>query len=251
MAGDAHREYVWSSSVMERFSSKVKISCSSSTKSQHNLLSFLATAQALRIELLPITWQSARPQLGGGATSSINEALADLHTSFIFKRIRGSEKREESNEGIFGVFTNEIKILCSPSIRENQHFAQLQGICWDIENDGRVWPVLLFEKSHLGDLCSFMDTPAGQNLRIDERLKICIDIGKALSALHGCGESREAQSMKLTSKLTQVDIIHGDLKPQNLLVFKNQAGDYIIKVIDFGYSNRYLNNSASIQIPIS
>jgi serine/threonine protein kinase len=36
--------------------------------------------------------------------------------------------------------------------------------------------------------------------------------------------------------LNRQEIIHGDLKPANVLVFKASDGTYIPKVIDFGYS---------------
>jgi len=33
-----------------------------------------------------------------------------------------------------------------------------------------------------------------------------------------------------------IDVIHGDVKPQNVLVFKDTSGETIVKVADFGYS---------------
>lgn len=36
--------------------------------------------------------------------------------------------------------------------------------------------------------------------------------------------------------LKPLDIIHGDIKPQNILVFKDSNGDFVVKVADFGYS---------------
>jgi Ser/Thr protein kinase RdoA (MazF antagonist) len=34
--------------------------------------------------------------------------------------------------------------------------------------------------------------------------------------------------------MTASGIIHGDIKPHNVLVFKNAEGGYVAKVIDFG-----------------
>ena len=39
-----------------------------------------------------------------------------------------------------------------------------------------------------------------------------------------------------TGSLTRVDIIHGDIKPQNVLVFKDSVGKTTVRVTDFGYS---------------
>ena len=36
-----------------------------------------------------------------------------------------------------------------------------------------------------------------------------------------------------------LDIIHGDIKPQNTLIFDNVFGGYTAKVADFGYSTQY------------
>ncbi len=96
---------------MERFSDEMRISDNSTRKLKYNLLSFLATAQALHLKFLPITWESARQKLGQGATSKINEVLVNLHTCLAFKRIRDDVKREGSGENIFCAFTNEITVL--------------------------------------------------------------------------------------------------------------------------------------------
>lgn len=47
------------------------------------------------------------------------------------------------------------------------------------------------------------------------------------------------------------DIIHGDIKPHNVLVFKNKSGKYHAKVIDFGYSTRYADDNHRIRLPRS
>lgn len=36
--------------------------------------------------------------------------------------------------------------------------------------------------------------------------------------------------------LSFVEIIHGDIKPENVLIFKNRYGDCVAQVTDFGYS---------------
>ncbi len=47
------------------------------------------------------------------------------------------------------------------------------------------------------------------------------------------------------------DIIHGDIKPQNLLVFNHKRRSHIIKVADFGYSTRWASTNDLIQMPRS
>ena len=46
-------------------------------------------------------------------------------------------------------------------------------------------------------------------------------------------------------------IVHGDLKPGNVLVFKNETGRYVARVADFGYSTRYCGIDDVISMPKS
>ncbi|KAL2038550.1 hypothetical protein N7G274_008597 [Stereocaulon virgatum] len=219
-------------SLMERFSSRVSLSEIKGLRMTHGFLAFLTTAQALRVEFLPITWQSARKEIGKGGTSVINEALVNRQISFAFKRVRDDEKFEKSKGEIFQSLMDEITVLSHPWIRGHPNIAQLQGVCWDI-SDGNVWPVLVFEKSQFGDLFEFARLPVGRELNLNERLELCIGIGKAVVHMHSRG------------------IVHGDLKPQNILIFKDHTGTYTAKVTDFGYSSQYADDENTIGMPIS
>ena len=46
-------------------------------------------------------------------------------------------------------------------------------------------------------------------------------------------------------------IIHGDIKPQNVLLFRNISGGHTAKVADFGYSSKYAAPSDLIYMPRS
>lgn len=48
-----------------------------------------------------------------------------------------------------------------------------------------------------------------------------------------------------------LDIIHGDLKPQNVLVFEDGQGAYVAKVIDFGYSTLFHGERDEVIMPKS
>jgi len=48
----------------------------------------------------------------------------------------------------------------------------------------------------------------------------------------------------------RVDIIHGDIKPHNVLIFRDGDG-FISKLADFGYSHRYANPTDSYCLPLS
>ncbi|KAL8789349.1 MAG: hypothetical protein Q9195_006876 [Heterodermia aff. obscurata] len=212
---------------------------------RYDFITFLAWAQHLQVDFLPITWQSARKIVGFGGTSLINQALVDLHTSLVFKRISLKRKQSEEEEIIFRDLITEIRVLSDPIIREHSNILLLQGICWDIphtlSNDGvsgafcsdKVWPVLVFEKSQYGDLRHFATLAVGRELGMYERLRLCFDIGIAVTAMHG------------------YKIIHGDIKPDNVLIFRDGSNTFRAKVTDFGYSTLFNHDDDLILLPRS
>lgn len=46
-------------------------------------------------------------------------------------------------------------------------------------------------------------------------------------------------------------IIHGDIKPQNVLIFKDNHGTYTPRLTDFGYSTWFASEDETIGIPTS
>lgn len=155
-----------------------------------DFLPFLATAQALQIEFLPIAWDNGADYIGLGGTSVLEQALVTADTSFAFKTFRERslcEKRPK--EYTYQILIHEITILSQSLMRQHTNVAQLQGICFEISpDDDEPWPVLVFEKSHLGDLWSFSKRK-GQDLTVDERLGICADVTRAVIAMHANSKS--------------------------------------------------------------
>ncbi|KAI1428103.1 kinase-like domain-containing protein [Xylaria sp. FL1777] len=212
-----------------------------------NLMSFLAVVQKLRIPFLPVTWQCREALVGVGATSKINQALFDRNRSVVFKRVPEKDKLDEPVETIYRRFINEVMVLYHPSIQNHSNILSPIRICWDISprekpTDSRalnnvkteydVWPVLVFEKSSFGDLYQFSSSQDARDLDIIDRLKICLDIGSAISHM---------QSSR---------VIHGDIKPQDVLIFQDsQSGFFLAKVADFGFSTWY--NEGNDQIVLS
>lgn len=175
--------YEWDHSYWSfwRSATGAEVHATAAEPDKFNFLSFLATAQALQIEFLPIAWDAARGVVGTGGTSRIHQALVNLDTSFAFKAYHKLNKTEEQ---IFRTLINEITVLSQTFVREHANIAQLQGICWDISpDDDKPWPVLVFEKSHLGDLHHFA-RHGGRDMTVDERLGLCVDIGRAIIDMH-------------------------------------------------------------------
>lgn len=188
--------------------------CPTQDTSPCNFITFLAAAQALGVAFLPITWQPKRISLGEGGTGQISQALLTVETSFAFKRVSERDKRNTPEEEILRRSINEMTVLWHPAIRHHPNVLDLQGVCWEITsspedskeatlpsspNLEKVWPVLVFEKSYLEDLYQFSRLPIGRELDTRERLRICLEIGKAIAHMHSHREfSKSCRGVNLT-----------------------------------------------------
>lgn len=232
----------------------------------YNLITLLAAVQELGIPILPITWQPKRQLLGRGGTSQVNQALLNLHTRFAFKRVSGKDKLGTPEEEVFRRFINEIAVLWHPSVRSHSNILELQGICWDVplgedwnhtevtssnpSNIDKVWPVLVFQGSPFCDLYQFAAGEIGRELSISDRLRICLDIGKALAHMQSiCRQVKAYSSSRLI--MLCLGIIHGDIKPHNIIIFRGDDGSFTAKITDFGFSTRYLHDDDHIMLPES
>ncbi|KAJ6260092.1 hypothetical protein Dda_4313 [Drechslerella dactyloides] len=202
----------------------------------HDILSFLATAQCNDIDFLPITWHAALGKLSAGGTAQIQQSFLNLELSYVFKRIhRGIDEPHA-----FRALVSEISILGHKDIRGHPNIVRLAGITWDVLSASEaIWPTLVFRKSEHGDLRRFVKSSAGKNLDFDGRLKLCNDLAVGIAALHAVG------------------VVHGDIKPMNVLVFsesKDKEMAYTAQLGDFGYStlsNSELENAKDVHLPIS
>lgn len=177
-------------SYVEREYSDMQYSAMQAVRTEHSLLSFLATAQALNVSFLPITWQSGRRLLGTGGTSSIAQHIISLHTSFAFKRLKPKDNRKMTEADLYQMCTREMEILGSPRVRGHPNIVQLLGICWDTSWTNLVRPVLVFEKSQFGDLYNFCMLAVGKELNLVERSELLQQLGFALLDMHSLGGHR-------------------------------------------------------------
>ena len=147
----------------------------------YDFISVLGLAQRLDIPFVPITWQAGLGQIGEGGQARINQALANIQMSFAFKLF------DHPDSDPFQQTVQEMAVLSHPAIREHKHIVRLEGICWDIPSDYEVWPVLVFQKTHLGDLQRFARLKKFENLSMKDRLNLCVDIGIAIRDMHHNG----------------------------------------------------------------
>lgn len=162
--------------------------CSEDGPSDYCFLAFLGLAQRLRVELLPLTWEEQRGLVGRGGQARVVQSLLGLQTSLAFKCFDHHIGKNSIQEMV-----QEMTLLAHSSIRHHQYIIQLEGISWDITAKDEVWPVLVFEKSRLGDLNDFIESERGMSLSSGETLSICADIGIAIRDMHANGKHDGAQ----------------------------------------------------------
>lgn len=151
----------------------------------------------------------------------------------------------------FQALIAEILILTHPSIRNHRNIINLEGVCWEISaEDGKAWPVLMFEKAQFGDLHQFMKSDAGKSLDFQGSLQLCRNIARAIAAMHS-GSTYSTSFISCMCAKHGSGIIHGDLKPENVLMFADKDGNQIPKVSDFGYSTLVAQEGDLVQLPIS
>jgi hypothetical protein len=102
-------------------------------------------------------------------------------------------KQNMTEEQVYQLVINEITILSQKIVHKHTNIAQLQAIYFKISpTNDKPWPVLVFEQSPLGDLYSFAThrtrdryaTHTGKDMKFDERLGLCLNIGKAITDMH-------------------------------------------------------------------
>ncbi|KAL9119337.1 MAG: hypothetical protein Q9187_004112 [Circinaria calcarea] len=160
--------------------------------------------------------------------------MINRQVAYAFKVFNSNRLVRESIEAnkIFLTIIAEIRVLGHRSIRDHPNIVTLEGICWDVDSEIEiVWPVLVFKKSNHGDLQTFIQDSRVE-LNLDSKFALCINIASAIAAMHS------------------VSIIHGDIKPENVLIFRSDSDDYYVaKMTDFGYSSWYANADKLVYMP--
>lgn len=165
----------------KKFGSSARPVFASEKYADYGFIAMLGLAQRLHVRFLPITWQAPLGPIGKGGQAGINESLVTAQISFAFKLFNRPQQHP------FREIVQEMVVLSHPTVRQHRHIVTLEGICWDIPEDNQVWPVLVFEKSHLGDLHRFARLESFKDLSIEDKLNLCADVGLAIRDMHRNG----------------------------------------------------------------
>jgi serine/threonine protein kinase len=165
--------------------------------SHQDLIRLLAIANALKVEILPLTWQPALETLGQGGTGSVNQSYVNDRVSYALKRFRRVNPNPQLTDRKFrslqfDAMISEMVVLRYPEVYAHPNIVRLEGICWEVVRpSGEVWPVLVFQKAELGDLRRALTLPETKDIHLDMKIAICGEVAKALRIIHQCGEYHE------------------------------------------------------------
>jgi hypothetical protein len=181
----------------------------------------------------------------GRATVSKQTPQLDQSCRIVHKRPRirlsgqGANVSDVDTERLEAILL-EIRALTHPPLFYHKNVVDFLGIAWDREvavYDTSEWepedsnrppvrvPVLLLENARHGSLADLTETEMFSQLPFEARASLCRDVAEGLAALHKCG------------------IVHGDVKPDNILIFDAHNDDESrtqfglrAKIGDFGFS---------------
>lgn len=221
------------------------------------LLRLLTIAKSVNCSILPLAWGSAMDLLGEGATGKISQAPLNSQISFAYKRFShrlGAESNLTHEKGINILYNSmvcEMVAFHLPEIYRHPNIAKVEGLCFELvpESD-KVWPVLVFRKAVLGSLDHFIDGLENA-LELADLVDACGEIAKGLRVLHISGE-HSFHSVGITSFSGALGVVHGDIKPQNVLVFRSIGDDATgIEITDFGYAGLTDRDNDLVKLPQS
>ncbi|KAF9760661.1 hypothetical protein IL306_004212 [Fusarium sp. DS 682] len=128
-------------------------------------------------------------------------------------------RTQDDNSVSFADIALELQILRYPPVQKHENIVDLLAVMYHDNGNKegiRVVPALVLEYAEYGNLKSYQEAGYARSLR--EKLDVALDAARGLQGLHEAG------------------IVHGDVKPSNLLVFKHPSRKMVVKVSDFGFA---------------
>ena len=146
------------------------------------------------------------------------------------KMVFEKDGRTRDKDALRGLLL-EIEILSFEAIQRHRNIVNIIQVEWDhpsLDYERRA-PTIYLEAADSGSLSDFCSWRKDIAFKRDVTRTVLLGICEGLQALHSCG------------------ITHGDLKPSNILIFKDpeNAEKIVAKVSDFGCS--VINRNASTE----
>ncbi|EQB43831.1 hypothetical protein CGLO_17476 [Colletotrichum gloeosporioides Cg-14] len=153
--------------------------------------------------------------------SGLEEGILKGRDFVIVKHPKASFATAQGDSGAFADAATELQILRHPPLKGHDNITELLAVMYHDTGEPlpgvpRIMPALVLEHAEHGSLKTFQEQGGGSSF-VDQ-IQIAIDTAQGLKALHDCG------------------IIHGDVKPSNLLVCRHETRSFIVKLSDFEFS---------------
>jgi serine/threonine protein kinase len=208
--------------------------------------SFLSYVTAFKIDTIPSSELIRLERLGFGATRTVYRGECPSrweNTEVAIKRLNLEIPRTKSAiatnaEELYQQLAEaslELRVLSNDLLRFHHNIVDLLAISWEEVQDEpindhatkpsldsvSIKPLLVVELAYptyptLGEYYTFARSHE-ETISADVRVSLLSDVADALSAIHKCA------------------VMHGDIKPQNVLIFRRrQDGSLIAKISDFG-----------------
>lgn len=109
----------------------------------------------------------------------------------------------------------EVKALTTPLLQRHRNIVRL--LSWSFDSWAFHRPISLIVELAESDLAQCLSRE-GETVSPWQRYTICADVAAGVDAIHEC------------------EMVHGDLKPSNVLLFRREDGLFEAKLADFGLS---------------
>ncbi|KAA8900219.1 hypothetical protein FN846DRAFT_909357 [Sphaerosporella brunnea] len=203
-----------------------------------NYTSFLTYAAILGIEIIPVKELIAVARLGAGATMTVFKgtcpsrwgeqevALKKLNLELPRTRSTINPNATELHQ-LLAAASLEVRVLSNTLLRQHPNIVDLLAISWEElgAEEGQpdsftsIRPILVVELAYQEHptLDEYFQYCVKNDVAIsmDTKINIISDVADGLAAIHLC------------------EIVHGDVKPQNILLFYKEGGRLVAKISDF------------------
>jgi serine/threonine protein kinase len=163
-------------------------------------------------------FSNATEYVGRGATFSVRRTLFGDSKDVVFKS-RVPDPDQDGNTPFMQkieAILLELRVLTHSPLRKHDNIVRLIQVGWEGDALDKTikWPVLIIDFADRGTLADFFENEAVVDF--STKRSISLDVAKGLQGLHDC------------------QIVHGDLKLLNVLIYSDDDRHVVAKLSDFG-----------------